>query len=124
MTQPVRRLIRTAAPTPPQVRVDYQGLLSFVPDVLTAHDLPPKTAMAAAEALCYGDLTGFASHGVANLARLYLPLLETGRCDPRAEPVIVADRGASVLLDARRALGLWAAGEAMDLAVERARDYG
>jgi LDH2 family malate/lactate/ureidoglycolate dehydrogenase len=122
--QTARRLVQAADHTSAQVRVDYHDLLSFVTDVLTAHDLPPQTAALAAEALCYGDLTGFASHGVANLARLYLPLLESNRCDPRAAPVIVNDRGASVLLDARRALGLWAAAEAMDLAVERAAEYG
>ncbi|MFF7790895.1 Ldh family oxidoreductase [Streptomyces sp. NPDC007991] len=106
------------------VRVPYPDLLAFVTQVLSARGLPEGRAGTAAEALCHGDLTGFTSHGVTNLTRLYLPLLDSGRCDPRAEPSIVADRGASVLLDARRALGLWAAAEAMDLAVERARRYG
>jgi LDH2 family malate/lactate/ureidoglycolate dehydrogenase len=106
------------------VRVPYPDLLAFVTQVLRARGLPEDRAGAAAEALCHGDLTGFTSHGVTNLTRLYLPLLDSGRCDPRAEPRIVADHGASVLLDARRALGLWAATEAMDLAVERARRYG
>ncbi|MFI8829586.1 Ldh family oxidoreductase [Streptomyces afghaniensis] len=106
------------------VRVPYPGLLAFVTQVFRARGLPEDRAGTAAEALCHGDLTGFTSHGITNLTRLYLPLLDSGRCDPRAEPRIVTDRGASVLLDARRALGLWAATEAMDLAVERARRYG
>ncbi|MEU0383226.1 Ldh family oxidoreductase [Streptomyces chartreusis] len=106
------------------VRVPYPDLLAFVTRVFHARGLPEGRAGAAAEALCHGDLTGFTSHGISNLTRLYLPLLDSGRCDPRAEPRIVTDRGASVLLDARRALGLWAATEAMDLAVERARRYG
>lgn len=112
------------APAPGTVRVPYQGLLGFVRGVLGAHDVPPEPAAAAAETLCHGDLAGFASHGVANLPRLYLPLLAGGRCDPRARPVVAEDRGAAVLLDARRALGLWAAGTAMDLAVARAREHG
>lgn len=106
------------------VRVPYPGLLAFVTQVFRARGLPEDRAGTAADALCHGDLTGFTSHGITNLTRLYLPLLDSGRCDPRAEPRIVTDRGASVLLDARRALGLWAATEAMDLAVERARRYG
>lgn len=127
MTRPIQR---TASPLPAQptggtgVRVPYQDLVAFVADVFAARGLPDTRAGAAAEALCHGDLTGFTSHGIANLTRLYLPMLDAGRCDPRAEPVTVTDRGASVLVDARRALGLWAAGEAMDLAVERARQYG
>lgn len=65
-----------------------------------------------------------ASHGLANLTRLYLPLFADGRVEPRAEPEVVADRGAAVLLDARRAPGLWSAGAAMDLAADRAESYG
>lgn len=106
------------------VRVPYQDLLAFVTDVFGSRGLPDARARAAAEALCHGDLTGFTSHGIANLTRLYLPMLDAGRCDPRARPHVLVDRGASVLLDARRGLGLWAASDAMDLAVERAREYG
>ncbi|WP_409473933.1 Ldh family oxidoreductase [Streptomyces sp. HC307] len=112
------------APGEAGVRVPYRDLVAFVANVLIAKGLPEDRAGVAAEALCHGDLTGFTSHGITNLTRLYLPLFDSGRCDPRAEPRIVADHGASVLLDARRALGLWAATEAMDLAVERAREYG
>ncbi|GGX01152.1 Ldh family oxidoreductase [Streptomyces lomondensis] len=118
------RVVPPRAPGDAGVRVPYRDLLAFVADVLVARGLPEDRAGTAAEALCHGDLTGFTSHGVTNLTRLYLPLLDSGRCDPRAEPRIVADHGASVLLDARRALGLWAAAEAMELAVERAREYG
>jgi LDH2 family malate/lactate/ureidoglycolate dehydrogenase len=118
------RVVPPRAPGDAGVRVPYRDLVAFVADVLIARGLPEGRAGVAAEALCHGDLTGFTSHGITNLTRLYLPLFDSGRCDPRAEPRIVADHGASVLLDARRALGLWAAAEAMDLAVERARQYG
>ncbi|MGW1840492.1 Ldh family oxidoreductase [Streptomyces sp. NPDC002067] len=107
-----------------EVRVPYDALLAFTTGVLRARGLPGGRAATAAEALCHGDLTGFTTHGLTNLARLYLPLLDSGRCDPQAEPETVTDTGAAVLLDARRALGLWAAAEAMDLAAERARTHG
>ncbi|MEU9017187.1 Ldh family oxidoreductase [Actinomadura sp. NPDC048394] len=112
---------RTAAP---RVRVAYTDLLDFTVAVFRRHGLPSARADAAARALCYGDLTGMTSHGLTNLTRLYLPLFEEGRVDPAAEPRPVADRGASVLLDARRALGLWAGEAAMDLAAERAATFG
>ncbi|MDI3405718.1 Ldh family oxidoreductase [Streptomyces cavernicola] len=116
---------RPAHPAPEgEVRVPYDGLLGFVTGVLRAHGLPEHRARTAAEALCHGDLTGFTTHGVTNLTRLYLPLLADGRCDPAAEPVHLTDTGPAVLVDARRALGLWSAAEAMDLAVERARTHG
>ncbi|MDT0328333.1 Ldh family oxidoreductase [Nocardiopsis lambiniae] len=114
----------TPVPTRETVPVDHDVLLSFLTEVFTGRGLPPERAAEAARALCHGDLTGMDSHGVANLARLYLPLLDEGRADPRAEPRIIADLGAAVLLDARRSLGLWSASEAMGLAAERAERHG
>ncbi|MFD8597229.1 Ldh family oxidoreductase [Kitasatospora sp. NPDC059646] len=106
------------------VRVPYAELLRFTTEVFVAHRLPPERARSAAEALCYGDAAGMDSHGLVNLSRLYLPLLADGRADPLAEPVVLADRGAAVLVDARNALGLWQAGAAMELAAERAERFG
>ncbi|GAA1964516.1 Ldh family oxidoreductase [Kitasatospora viridis] len=115
----------TAPPGPrPGVAVRYPELLRFTAEVFGSRGLPAARARTAAEALCYGDLTGLTSHGLVNLTRLYLPLLDEGRADPAAEPEVLADRGAAVLLDDHRALGLWSAPAAMDLAVERAEQYG
>ncbi|CAL9368658.1 Hydroxycarboxylate dehydrogenase B [Nocardiopsis dassonvillei] len=113
-----------SAPPRTTVLADHDSLLSFLTGVFAGRGLPPERAAASASALCHGDLTGMDSHGVANLTRLYLPLLDEGRADPRAEPRVVTDLGAAVLLDSRRALGLWAASEAMDLAAERAGRHG
>jgi LDH2 family malate/lactate/ureidoglycolate dehydrogenase/predicted dehydrogenase len=106
------------------VHVRYEDLREFTVQVFASRGVPEESAEAAAEALIHGDLTGMSSHGVTNLGRLYLPLLDSGRVDPKATPDIVADRGAAVLLDANRSLGLWSASHAMDLAVERARLHG
>ncbi|MEU8796407.1 Ldh family oxidoreductase [Spirillospora sp. NPDC048819] len=106
------------------VRVAYTDLLRFASAVFGSLGMPPDRARAAARALCYGDLTGMTSHGLTNLTRLYLPLFEDGRVDPKAEPRRVADRGAAVLLDAGGALGLWTGEAAMDLACERAASFG
>ncbi|MGH3822686.1 MAG: Ldh family oxidoreductase [Pseudonocardiaceae bacterium] len=106
------------------VRVPYEELCTFVAQVFIAHELPCDRAAAAAEALCYGDLTGLHSHGLVNLTRLYLPLFTEARVEPQAKLEVIADRGAAALVDAHRALGLWAASEAMDMAVERAAGYG
>ncbi|MDH6138148.1 LDH2 family malate/lactate/ureidoglycolate dehydrogenase [Kitasatospora sp. GP30] len=115
----------TAPPGPrPGVTVRYPELLRFTAEVFATRGLPAARARTAAEALLYGDLTGLTSHGLVNLTRLYLPLLDEGRADPGAEPEVLADLGAAVLLDDRRALGLWAAPAAMDLAVERAERHG
>jgi LDH2 family malate/lactate/ureidoglycolate dehydrogenase len=105
-------------------RVSYSDLLSFTTGVFRDRGVPQARAAAAATALLYGDLHGLGSHGLANLTRLYLPLFDTGRVDPTAEPALITDTGAAALVDARRALGLWAAGEAMESAMRRASVHG
>ncbi|GHC98837.1 malate dehydrogenase [Streptomyces violarus] len=114
---------RTAVERTP-VLVDHAELHASLTGLFTGHGIPDARARLAADALCHGDLTGLDSHGVFNLSRLYLPLLESGRCDPRAEPQALTDLGACAVVDARRALGLWAAAEAMDDAVGRAGRHG
>ncbi|GAA3536946.1 Ldh family oxidoreductase [Amycolatopsis ultiminotia] len=78
----------------------------------------------AAEALCHGDLTGAPDTGVVQLTEVHLPAVESGFVSPRAEPLLIADRGAAALIDYRRACGLWAVGDAMDRAVTRAGRFG
>ncbi|MBW1598585.1 Ldh family oxidoreductase [Streptomyces sp. JJ38] len=105
-------------------RVPYERLRDFAADVFAELGVPEGRARLAAEALVYGDLAGMRSHGLANLTRLYLPQFQDKRMVADAEPEILTDRGAAVLVDAHQALGLWQATEAMDLAAERAAQYG
>jgi LDH2 family malate/lactate/ureidoglycolate dehydrogenase len=106
------------------VRLDHADLVSFAATLFQRRGVPVARARRAAATLCYGDLAGLSSHGLANLTRLYLPLFEQGRVDPVAEPQVLTDLGACALVDARRALGLWAAAEAMESAVARAARHG
>lgn len=113
-------------PIPEQVwqRVPADELVTLVSLVLTAHDFPEYRARMAAEALCHGDLTGSSDTGVAELTSVHLPAVKSGYVRPRAEPLMIADRGAAALLDYRRAPGLWAVGDAMDRAIVRAGRFG
>lgn len=114
----------TAHTAPHRVRIPYPDLLDFAAARFAERGVPAGRARVAAEALVHGDLLGLSSHGLTNLTRLYLPLFDDKRAEPDAAPEILADRGAAVLLDGHRGLGLWLAREAMDLAIERAGRYG
>jgi len=110
--------------SPDTVRVPYRKLLAFTRATFSEHGLPPARAHTAAAALCYADLRGLSPHGVAELTGLHLPMLADGRADPTAEPVPQHDTGACALVEARGALGLWAASEAVDSAIDRAQQHG
>ncbi|AXB48009.1 Ldh family oxidoreductase [Amycolatopsis albispora] len=109
---------------PSTIRVPYAELLAFTAGEFTRRGVPSHRARLAAEALVYADLHGLGSHGLANLKPLYLKQFDEGRIVADAEPAVVSDLGACAVLDAQRALGLWAAAEAMDSAVERAEWHG
>ncbi|QWF78430.1 Ldh family oxidoreductase [Amycolatopsis sp. CA-230715] len=111
-------------PEQARLRVVGEDLVAFAASVFAAYDLPPERARIAAHALCYGDLAGVKDCGVAELIRTYLPLFDEGQVRPRAEPLVIADRGAAAMVDYRKALGLWAVSDAMDRAVVRAARYG
>ncbi|GAB3300021.1 Ldh family oxidoreductase [Parasphingorhabdus pacifica] len=114
----------TSQHDPSPALVPYDALHSLVSELFNERGVPAERALTAASALCHGDLYGFDSHGVFNLARLYLPLFASGRVDPAAEPTTVTDLGACAVVDAGRALGLWSAAEAMDDAIRRAEQHG
>ncbi|WP_020668828.1 Ldh family oxidoreductase [Amycolatopsis nigrescens] len=115
---------QVAIPEQPRLCVPFDELVEFVADVFFARGLAPSRARLAAEALCYGEATVGKDYGLAGLKRTYLPLLDCGLARAQAEPLVIADRGAAVLVDYRRALGLWAVSDAMDRAVSRAGRHG
>jgi LDH2 family malate/lactate/ureidoglycolate dehydrogenase len=105
------------------VTVPADGLAALVARLFVAAGVPERSARAVAGALVDADLDGVASHGVM-LVDMYLDRIRSGSVSAEEEAVVVSDRGAAVVLDARHALGQLTAGQAIKIAVERARRYG
>lgn len=106
------------------VRVQPDALRAFAARVFRACGMDEEPSEAAARALCHSDLVGMDTHGIANLAGLYVPRLLDGRIDPRARPEVHSGGGAAVVVDGRDGLGLYVGTVALDQAVERARTHG
>jgi (2R)-3-sulfolactate dehydrogenase (NADP+) len=98
-------------------------LSSLARNALLAGGASPLVADATARALIYADLRGLSSHGVSRLP-MYVAQLRNGRVDPRAQPVLVADRGAAVLVDGADGLAYPACDLAVATLIARARQYG
>jgi LDH2 family malate/lactate/ureidoglycolate dehydrogenase len=96
---------------------DFLGLL------LVALGVPDATAAVVAGLLVEADLRGVDSHG-AHLMALYVARIRSGELDPAAEPVVIADEGSTVHLDARLGLGQVAGLEAARVAIERSGQHG
>ena len=104
--------------------VDLKNLHSFISNVFIIFGAGAADSRTAADVLIFADQRGMRSHGVGNLERIYLNRIRLGRIDPSATPQLVHEDHATALLDGKSGLGLVVATRAMDLAIQKARQYG
>jgi len=105
------------------VRVDHGELQNFVTTVFEKLGVRREYAEVVADVLVTADLMGISSHGVQRLKR-YIEGVKRGFINPNAEPSVVSEVGAVVVLDAHRGFGHVAGVKAVEYAVERAQYYG
>ena len=105
------------------VRVPAAVMEAFDSEALSAVGMRPADAALVAESLVHADLTGVFTHG-SNFLPLYANWIQVGSIDPTATPAVIADNGATALISGRNAMGQLAAGQAMDLAIAKAKQFG
>ncbi len=112
-------------PFPPEdyVRVNHVVLRDYVTSIFERLGVSRLDAEIVADVLVTADLFGISSHGVQRVRR-YVDGIRTGNIDIRAEPRIIVERGAVAVIDACNGLGQPVSVKAMELAIEKARDYG
>ena len=101
----------------------YARLLAFTEAVFLKMGCSPSHATKAAEALLAADLRGIDSHGVARLSG-YIRLWEAGRINATPAIRIIHQTPSTAVLDGDSGLGLVVAQEAMQIAIEKAREVG
>ncbi|WP_417519585.1 Ldh family oxidoreductase [Minwuia sp.] len=104
-------------------RYDAQALKVFAADLFSRAGMPADRSTVVAEMLVDADLMGHDTHGL-NLAPQYLDALQNGEMPATGDPDVLSDRGPAVLWDGHYMSGVWLVHHAMDLAVDRARQYG
>lgn len=104
--------------------VERDALCRFYRSAFEAAGVSATVSEVSASALVFADARGVESHGAANLERIYVPGLLSGRIDPTAEPRLVVERSAVALLRGESCLGFLAAQAAMEEAIARARRFG
>lgn len=104
-------------------RVEQGALVVFAQALLAGAGLDADKAAATASVLVEGDMIGHDTHGVG-LLPWYLDELAAGRMAGAGTYEVVADRGASFVWNGNRLPGAWLLTEALDLACDRAREFG
>ena len=83
----------------------------------------PRMATLTAAALVAAEAEGQSGHGLSRVPQ-YVAFLRNGRADGRAEPVIRAERGGAVLVDAGHGLAYPSVARAVEEATTRAAAHG
>jgi len=103
--------------------VGHEELGRFIADILVKHGARAHDATIVAEGLVWANLRGGDGHGVSRLPR-YVRLLAAGEIDAKAQPRLVHDRGATLMIDGEHGFGPVAVMEGAARAVERAKQTG
>jgi ureidoglycolate dehydrogenase (NAD+) len=103
--------------------VGHEELGRFIRAVLVKKGASEHDAAMVGQGLVWANLRGGDGHGVSRLPR-YLNLIARGEIDPKAQPRIVHDRAATLMVDAGHGFGPVAVMKAASLAVERAKQAG
>ena len=103
--------------------VHAQTLTQLAKSVFLAMGCPPHQAQLAADVLVSADLRGIDSHGVARLSG-YVRLWEVGRVNAQPHISIIHETPSTAVVDGGSGLGLVVAPQAMDIAIEKAKQVG
>ncbi len=106
------------------VWVPFDRLESFMTDTLTASGLPEADARTVAEVLIESDRRGIDSHGIGRLKPIYIDRIDKGILNPVTEIEVVREKGATAVLDGHNGMGHVVAVRAMNMAIEKAQEYG
>ena len=104
-------------------KVDAARLESLVAQLFEHAGMRSEDAAFMGECLVNADLRGVHSHGT-RWAPVYVRGLKGGGSNAKAESKVVSDRGATAIVDGDRGIGHIAVKKAMDLAIQKAKEYG
>lgn len=101
-----------------------QDMRETVVNLFKALGMPDNDAGLSADVLIYADVRGIDSHGVSNMTRAYVAGFKGGYLNPTPDCKVTNDTGAIVTVDCDNGLGLAVGPPVMDLAIEKAKQFG
>jgi len=104
-------------------RFDHAQLQIFIEALFRAAGLRAEEAAVEAEVLVWAELRGLASHGLFRVP-MYLGWIARGMRNANSAPTVVRAKGATCLIEADQAPGLYMMTQAMARAVDLAREHG
>ncbi len=106
-----------------EIRINYKTLVETIERALAAAGTPSPVREIEAEIMAEADLLGVPSHGVRMLPGLVRGIRE-GRVNPNPHLTVARSRAAVCLVDGENGPGRFVSSQAMQMAAERAKQYG
>ena len=102
----------------------FDGLERFMADALKGAGVPEEDARTVAEVLIESDKRGIDSHGIGRLKPIYIDRLADGILNPVTKVDVIRNEKAAAVLDGNNGLGHVVSKKAMEMAIEKAREFG
>jgi len=117
-------LERFKVPEADRVYVRHESARDATESIFLKMGLSPEDAALATDVLITNDLRGIETHGVSNMLRDYVAKYRAGDLNPRPKVKVERESQTTAVLNGDGGLGLHIAPGAMDIAVEKADEFG
>jgi LDH2 family malate/lactate/ureidoglycolate dehydrogenase len=106
------------------VYVEYDELERFMGDVFIGLKVPEDDARICAEVLSFADRRGISSHGINRMKPFYYDRIRKGIQFPDPGWEVLREGPTTAVIDARFGMGHSAAKRSMQMAIDKAQEYG
>ncbi|MFO8051298.1 MAG: Ldh family oxidoreductase [Thermoplasmatota archaeon] len=106
------------------VYVPFDVLEGFMKDVFLTLGVPEEDASICADVLITADKRGIHSHGINRMKPFYYDRIRKGLQHPDRKMEVVRESPTTAVVDGNFGMGHAISKRSMDMAVEKARDYG
>jgi LDH2 family malate/lactate/ureidoglycolate dehydrogenase len=111
---------------PPEdtIWIPFETMERFMVDVFKGLNVPENDARTCTDVLITADKRGIDSHGINRLKPIYYDRIKAGIQFPVTEIEIVREGPTTAVLDGHDGMGMVVSKKAMQMAIEKAKEYG
>ena len=115
---------KSASDSPPPCIIPFDYMNEFMKDTLMAYGTPEKEAEICADVLIEADKRGIDSHGIGRLKPIYCDRMDQGILSPFKPISVIRECETTALVDGGLGLGLYIGPHCMQMAIDKAKQYG
>lgn len=104
--------------------ISFEDLEKFMIESLIHAGIPAKDADVIGDVLIESDKRGIDSHGIGRLKPIYIDRIDAGILNPETKIDVIKDEKATAVLDGNNGMGHVVGVKAMQMAIDKAKEYG